>query len=217
MGSTQISLGFLLTSLAAVAFLDLLMAQLGAWLQLPRLWILCLARMAQLSTVLVLTAFVFDGWQAIGLDKRTYLAGLRKGLLGSAGFAAFAAMLFLGLFISGQNPFLLIRSPLPPVPGQQALFFFVGGILAPITEEVIFRGLIFGYLRRWGLTGAVLISTALFAALHLPTLPVTQIIGGLVFALAYHVGGSLVVPIIILMLGNLAIFTLSLPFFHVFW
>jgi uncharacterized protein len=92
----------------------------------------------------------------------------------------------------------------------------VGGIVAPIAEEVVFRGLIFGYLRRWGLTAAVLISTALFAALHLPTIPVTQVVGGAVFAIAYHMGGSLMVPIVIHMLGNLAIFTLSLPFFRGF-
>ena len=217
MGSTPISRGLLLTSLAAVALLEVAMAQLGAWLQLPRLWLICLARTTQLAAVLTLAAFVSNGWQALGLDSRTYRAGLKKGLIGSAGFAGFAALLFIGLFAVGQNPFLLIRTPLPAAPGQQVLFFLVGGIVAPITEEVVFRGLIFGYLRRWGLTTAMLVSTALFAALHLPTLPVTQVVGGLVFAAAYHLGGSLSVPIVIHMLGNLAIFSLSLPFFQGLW
>jgi membrane protease YdiL (CAAX protease family) len=89
----------------------------------------------------------------------------------------------------------------------------VGGLLAPIAEEVVFRGLIFGYLRRWGLPAALLISTAIFAALHLPAIPATQIVGGAVFAIAYHIEGSLMVPILIHSLGNLAIFTLSLPVF----
>jgi membrane protease YdiL (CAAX protease family) len=37
-----------------------------------------------------------------------------------------------------------------------------------------------------------------------------QIIGGIVFALAYEASGNLLVPITIHVLGNLAIFTLSL-------
>ena len=86
----------------------------------------------------------------------------------------------------------------------------MGGIVAPVAEEIFFRGLIFGYLRRWGIPAAILISTALFAAFHLPAVPVTQIVGGAVFAIAYHTGRSLMVPIVIHTLGNLAIFTLSL-------
>jgi uncharacterized protein len=216
MGSAPITAGFLLTSLAVVALLEVSVAQLGAWMQLPRLWLLFFVRTTQLAAILALAAFVFNGWHALGLDKKTLLAGLKKGLIWSTGFAVTAGLLFLGLIIAGQDPFMLIRMPLPPVPSQRALFFFVGGIVAPIAEEVVFRGLIFGYLRRWGLTAAVLISTALFAALHLPTIPVTQVVGGAVFAIAYHMGGSLMVPIVIHMLGNLAIFTLSLPFFRGF-
>jgi membrane protease YdiL (CAAX protease family) len=58
---------------------------------------------------------------------------------------------------------------------------------------------------------AALVSTALFAAVHSGVaLPVTQVVGGIVFAVAYHTGKSLMVPIVIHMLGNLAIFSLSL-------
>ena len=94
------------------------------------------------------------------------------------------------------------------------LFFIVGGVVAPVAEEIVFRGIIFGYLRRWGLPAAVLVSTALFAALHLPAIPVTQVVGGMVFAIAYHLSGSLMTPILIHTLGNLAIFSLSLPWFY---
>lgn len=211
MGSAQISAGFLLTSLAGVVVLEVLLAQVGTWMQLSRLWLLCVARATQLAAILALAAFVFDGWRALGLDRTTLGAGLKKGLVWSAGFAIIIGLLMLGLFVAGRDPLILIRAPLPSAPAQQVLFFWVGGVLAPITEEVVFRGLIFGYLRRWGLTAAVLVSTALFAALHLPTIPVTQIVGGAVFAIAFHIEGSLMVPIIIHILGNLAIFTLSLP------
>jgi membrane protease YdiL (CAAX protease family) len=143
------------------------------------------------------------------------MPGFTKGLVWSAGFGVAAGGLFLSLFMAGHNPLMLIRSPLPQGTTRLILFFCVGGIVAPIAEEIVFRGLIFGYLRRWGLPAAILISTALFAFIHLvfrnPTIPVTQIVGGLVFAVAYHMGKSLMVPIVIHTLGNLAIFTLSLP------
>jgi membrane protease YdiL (CAAX protease family) len=147
----------------------------------------------------------------LGLAPSNLVPGIRHGLIWSAGFAAAAGLMFLGLFMVDQNPLAMIRSPLPAAPVDKALFFFVGGILAPVAEEAVFRGLIFGYLRRWGLAAAILISTGMFAAIHTGvTLPVTQIVGGLVFAMAYHISGSLVTPIVIHSLGNLAIFALSL-------
>jgi membrane protease YdiL (CAAX protease family) len=45
-----------------------------------------------------------------------------------------------------------------------------------------------------------------------PGIPVTRLLGGILFAVAYEISGSLVVPITIHALGNLAIFTLSLIF-----
>ncbi|MGA6927325.1 MAG: CPBP family intramembrane glutamic endopeptidase, partial [Desulfosarcina sp.] len=155
------------------------------------------------------------GVHALGLDREDLLPGLKKGLAWSAAFAAVAGLLILGLSLAGQSPLTWIRSPLPVPGSQRGLFFLVGGIIALLAEEVVFRGLIFGYLRRWGVSTAVLVSTALFAAIHpWSVLPVTQIVGGLVFAVAYHTSGSLMTPITIHTLGNLAIFTLSLPRFH---
>ena len=210
MGSAPISTAFLLASLLAVTLLEVAAAAVGTRVQLPRLWLIAATRTAQMLVVLTLAVVQTGGLHVLGLDKKAILSGVRKGLVWSAGFAAAAGLLFLGLFIAGQNPLMLIRSPLPVNVSQRILFFFVGGIVAPVAEEIFFRGLIFGYLRRWGIPAAILISTALFAAFHLPAVPVTQIVGGAVFAIAYHTGRSLMVPIVIHTLGNLAIFTLSL-------
>jgi len=43
-----------------------------------------------------------------------------------------------------------------------------------------------------------------------PGIPLAQVVGGIVFAVAYEMEGSLMIPITIHILGNLAIFTLSL-------
>lgn len=215
MGPAPIATAFLLTSLLTVVLLETAAALASGFGWLPGLWLIAATRTAQLLTLLALAAMPGGGLNRLGLDRKRMLPGLKSGLAWSAGFAAAAALLFAVLWVAGRNPLVLIRSPLPPTGSQQVLFFVVGGMIAPLTEEAVFRGLIFGYLRRWGLTAAILISTALFAVFHLgPAIPVTQIAGGLVFAVAYHQSGSLMTPIVIHGLGNLAIFSLSLPYFH---
>jgi membrane protease YdiL (CAAX protease family) len=214
MGPAPISTAFLTASLLAVILLELAAAAMGTRFELPRLWLIAAARTTQMLVVMTLAMVQAGGFHVLGLERDSVLPGLGKGLIWSAGFAAAAGLLFLGLFMIGLNPLPLLRSPLPEGTTDRALFFFVGGIVAPVAEEIVFRGVIFGYLRRWGLPAAVLVSTTLFAALHLPAVPITQIVGGMVFAVAYHTGKSLMVPIAIHVLGNLAIFTLSLPLFH---
>jgi membrane protease YdiL (CAAX protease family) len=88
----------------------------------------------------------------------------------------------------------------------------VGGVVSPIAEEVFFRGILYGFLRRWGVLVAVVGSTVIFVLAHpiISGIRLTQIVGGLVFAVAYEVEGNLMVPITIHALGNLAIFSLSL-------
>jgi hypothetical protein len=59
---------------------------------------------------------------------------------------------------------------------------------------------------------AVILSTLLFVLPHAiqQRSPITQVVGGIVFAVAYEVEDSLMVPIIIHVLGNMAIFLISL-------
>jgi hypothetical protein len=59
---------------------------------------------------------------------------------------------------------------------------------------------------------AALILSTLFFVLSHPsrhTIPVTQVIGGILFAVSYEVEKNLLVPITIHSLGNLAIFALA--------
>jgi membrane protease YdiL (CAAX protease family) len=57
---------------------------------------------------------------------------------------------------------------LPHRIDQLALGLFTVAILAPLTEEVYFRGLVLGWLRRhWGLAWAVGLSSLLFGIMHL--------------------------------------------------
>ena len=147
---------------------------------------------------------------AIGLSRSKLLLGLVRGLIWSVCFGIAAGVLFLVLFAAGINPLKLVKTPLPSAPWQIFIFFLVGGVIGPIWEEIFFRGIIFGFFRRWGVYAAILISTALFVLPHYDGqhLPLTQIVGGIVFAIAYEKEKNLMVPVTIHCLGNLAIFSL---------
>ena len=85
-------------------------------------------------------------------------------------------------------------------------------MVSPITEEIVFRGVLYGYLRRWGILAAIIGSTVLFVLAHSiqGVFPLTQVVGGIVFAVAYEREHNLLVPMVIHILGNLAIFTVTL-------
>ena len=106
------------------------------------------------------------------------------------------------------------QTRLPEKASEIALFFIVGGVIGPIAEELFFRGILYSFLRRWGVLAALLISTTVFVFAHpfFPKIPITQIVGGIVFALAYETEKNLMAPIVIHVLGNMAIFTLSLVY-----
>jgi membrane protease YdiL (CAAX protease family) len=80
-----------------------------------------------------------------------------------------------------------------------------------VAEEVFFRGILYGFLKRWGKWTAVVLSSLIFVLFHrFDGFPLPQAVGGVVFALAYDAGQSLLAPITIHVLGNLALFSLSL-------
>ncbi len=77
-------------------------------------------------------------------------------------------------------------------------------VAAPLTEELLFRGFIFGMLRSWmGRRGALLLTSAAFAAFHvLPAVVLPIFLVGLVLNWIYLKTGSLVYPILFHALFN---------------
>jgi len=88
-----------------------------------------------------------------------------------------------------------------PSPG---LFIIAAVIIAPVVEEIFFRGFLFaGLKKRFSWPTAMFISSGLFALLHLRLLAVPPIfILGLVFAYLYQRSGSIWPAIIIHALVN---------------
>lgn len=173
---------------------------------------LCLTRMAQTVAVFIVLYACGQGPAAVGLERDRLSNGIERGLLWSGGFGAAALIAMAGIYLSGGDPIALIRTPLPEGGSTRIMFFLVGGLVAPVAEEVFFRGIVYGFLRRWGILVAVGGTTLVFAALHMDRhgLPITQLVGGIVFCAAYERERRLMTPITIHALGNSAIFTLSL-------
>jgi len=170
-----------------------------------------LARVLDIAWMALIISRWPQGWCRIGLGRGSWATGLKKGLLWSAGFGFLAVIGYGLLRVGGVDPLRIIRPGMAALPPGPALLFLVGGLIAPIAEEFYFRGLMFGYCRRWGFWPALILSTAVFTFLHAgaPAAYTPQIVGGLVFASAYEIEKSLLVPILIHVLGNYAIFALS--------
>lgn len=211
MAPNQIRLKTFTLSLAAVAATEIL-----AWVVISRFSIhsmlaLALIRIIQSGLVVGIVIGQEKGLDAIGWDPCTWPEGFKKGIVWSMGFGLLAGCAMAAVYLSGRNPIRMLRSPLPATDMELIAFFLTGGIVAPVAEELFFRGILYSYFRRWGIIAALAASTTLFVALHsVHGLPLTQIAGGLVFAVAYEISGNLMVPITIHSLGNLAIFGLSL-------
>jgi uncharacterized protein len=182
---------------------------------IPALALTAAARVVDLAWI----AWVVHRWgpgpHAMGIDRARWGRGLRRGCLWSLAFGALAAAAYGAALLAGVDAVRLLYAGRPARPADPALLFLVGGLIAPAAEEVYFRGLVFGCFRRWGFAPALFLSAAVFAGLHPsgPGMPVTQMIGGLVFAAAYEKESNLLVPIVIHTLGNLALF--SLPYLPV--
>ncbi len=120
----------------------------------------------------------------------------------------------IGLFGLQTQPDI---GPLFQTTAFPAALFFGGAIVAPVVEEIFFRGFVFAGLRsRWGWKKATLFSAGLFAVAHVvPTSILPIFILGVVFALLYQLSGSIWPAILMHMLTNTVALTVVL-YYH-YW
>jgi len=200
--------------LAAIIGVEAVIGWALKWAPLTAYAHLGLIRLIQIGAMLWVISCREDGLAAIGWAPSTWLRGLKIGAVWSICFAAAAGLGMLIVHWTGQNPLKLIHVRLPARTADLVLLFLVGGLIGPLAEELCFRGILYTFFRRWGIPVALIASTAIFVLLHFYRIPVTQVVGGLVFAVAYEVHRNLMVPVVIHVTGNLAIFALSLPVFQ---
>ena len=214
METNKIKLSTVIAAIAAIVVVEITVRFLISQSIFTHLTGLVLARTTEIILLLAIVKFQQKRISIIGLQWSAFYAGLKKGLIWSVSFGAAAALGLLIIHLAGFKISGLFRMQLPLESSRRIIFFLVGVLIGPIAEEIFFRGILYGFFRRWGVPAAIVLSTLLFVMPHTTgsAIPVTQLIGGLLFAISYEVEKNLLVPMIIHCLGNLAIFTLALLF-----
>ncbi len=131
------------------------------------------------------------GWSALGLRSfRGWTLGLGCGLMIiSFVFNFFYAMVLAQFDLRAQPNLIPVFANL----SSPWWLLLAGIVVAPIVEEIFFRGFVFaGLAGRYGWLKAGLISAALFSVIHLQPLALPPIfILGFIFALLYQRSGSI--------------------------
>ena len=212
MEAKKITMKTVVISIAAVLMTEVLFRPAIAALFVSPLPVIGITRMAEIILLILIVVQFEKNAGAIGLTPGEMFSGFKKGLIWSACFGIAAIVLFVLLYLTGINALRMLYSPLPHPKLLVFLYLLVGGVIGPVAEEIFFRGILYGFFRQWGVYTAVALSTFLFVLPHLTggNLPFTQIVGGVVFAIAYEREQSLLAPITIHCLGNLAIFSTGL-------
>jgi len=213
MAATGIDIKKLASLTTVVIVIEVLAVMAGTRLTAHSLMLTGAARSCQILAIVFVLVAADGNLSAIGIRHPTLMRGIARGLLWSAGFGLIVALAAVLLHLAGKDPTALIRGRLPGANSQVVLLFAVGGMIGPIAEEMLFRGVLYGFFRRWGVLPALLISTGIFVLVHLLVRPmqafaIIQAVGGVLFAAAYELEKNLMVPITIHCLGNMAIFAL---------
>jgi len=150
--------------------------------------------------------------RSVGCGISQLKTGLKYGLVWSFLFGIIVFSIFyIYILFFKINLFNMIRMPIPDSLMNQIGNFFIGCMIGPFAEEIVFRGVIYGFFRKWGIIIACCLSTLIFVFLHLnaPVIPLTQIVGGILFAVSYEHTKILYTPVTIHILGNSCMLFLS--------
>lgn len=147
------------------------------------------------------------GWRGIGFRRPPLLLLAFTPLIAIGQLVAVAAtnILLVSLVGEFENP------QVEALTGGQGfswlnflLTLLLAGGIAPLVEETIFRGLIYGWLRaHMPIVGAIVISAAVFSAAHvIPLLFPALFVVGIILAIVYEYSGSLWTSILLHSIQN---------------
>lgn len=186
------------------------------------------AAVASPGTVLILVAVAavaaFSGVGLVVLVRGLSLASL--GLRPASGrwLLAGLAVCALGLLVNFLVVSLYVRATGDTADPQAALMgvaldgstwqflliLLLGGLVVPVGEELLFRGILFAWLRRWGLPVGVAASSLVFGIFHgFSIVFVAAAILGAMLALLYEWSGSLWPSIVAHAANNVFSFTVE--------
>jgi hypothetical protein len=192
LGIVLVAVAALLVSQAIVLLVGLEDTALIAWLTSISLGVVIFVIVWFLGLRPYRASLSSLGLKPRGIPSRKVVAMTLGVLLLSLGATALYALL---VRLSGLK--ILLPPEIPPglvFPGPGVVLTFLAlTVWTPLSEEVFFRGFIFaGLSSRWGVTGATLVSAAIFSAFHIsPGVLIPIFITGLLLAWLYHQTGSL--------------------------
>jgi len=164
---------------------------------------LIIVQLAYLLPLVLIFTWRRISWKHLGFGRFDWnVLGLGCGLLvASYVFIIIHNLILMALKIDTQGSEILelINSLESP-----AWFFFVGAVLAPIVEEMFFRGFLFqGFRQKYGWVSAALLSSVIFAAAHLDLVAlIPTFILGCLLAYVYHRSNSMWPGVILHVLVN---------------
>ena len=176
-------------------------------------WLVGIAAISALIAALGANVIRVRSPAAIGLVKtsgRWLMIGAGAGLLG---FLINRLVIVLYVWISGDtsNPQQgMADTAMGGSLVQFALLLILGGLLAPLGEELLFRGVLFGWLRRWRFVLAAIISALVFGTAHgFNVVFPAAIVLGLLNAYVYEKSGSIWPAVVAHATNNTLIFILA--------
>lgn len=162
-----------------------------------------LAELVYLLPVILIFAWKRINLQHLGFskfDSRTIGIGCGLIVIAYSIIAVHNMLLVLiGMDTQGEGMLRILSELESPV-----WLFIVSVILAPVIEEIFFRGFLFqGFRQRYGWIPALLLSSGIFAAAHLdPFAFIPTFLLGVVMAYVYHRSNSVWPGIILHFLNN---------------
>lgn len=154
-------------------------------------------------------------WEAVGVRPASRAWLTVGAALGAATMLLNTGTIYLYGTLTGDQSIPVDRVAIVEALGgplwQSLLMLALGVLLVPLGEELIFRGVIFGWMRRWPLPIAVIVSALVFAVMHgfSVVFPVALVLG-IVTAMIYHRSGSIWPAVMLHAVNNGIAFGVSL-------
>ncbi len=172
-------------------------------------WTFWLLNVANVVTIILVVATVLwfyrEPLSSLGFTTKKVPRALLFGVVGFV--VAFIAAAAVGYPIEqqfGVDPTQQALSQTATEPGLLPIVFLSGAIIAPIAEEIVFRGYMYKAFRdRFKPAYAIPLSAALFSIIHLEwRAALSLFVIGIVLAYVYEKTGNLMAPITVHILNN---------------
>jgi membrane protease YdiL (CAAX protease family) len=173
-------------------------------------WLMDVANVVSVALILAaVLGFYRESLSSLGFTSKKIPKALLYGVLGFV--VAFTVAAVVGSPIQerfGADPTQQALSQATEAPGLFPLVIVSGVIIAPVAEEIVFRGYIYKAFRdRFKPSYAIVLSAALFSVLHLELLATVQLfVIGIALAYVYEKTGNLMAPITLHVLNNAVAF-----------